>query len=27
ADLANRLETEGYPGISQELGIDYKEEG
>ncbi|MBD9866824.1 ATP-binding cassette domain-containing protein, partial [Enterococcus faecalis] len=26
ADLAKRLETEGYAGISQELGIDYKEE-
>ena len=25
-DLAKRLETEGYAGISQELGIDYKEE-
>ncbi|WP_101478307.1 Fe-S cluster assembly ATPase SufC, partial [Staphylococcus aureus] len=24
ADLAKRLETEGYAGISQELGIDYK---
>ncbi|GGI66689.1 MULTISPECIES: Fe-S cluster assembly ATPase SufC [Enterococcus] len=26
ADLAKRLEAEGYAGISQELGIDYKEE-
>jgi Fe-S cluster assembly ATP-binding protein len=26
ADLAKRLEAEGYQGISQELGIDYKEE-
>ncbi|MBA0947314.1 Fe-S cluster assembly ATPase SufC [Enterococcus gallinarum] len=26
ADLAKRLETEGYAGISKELGIDYKEE-
>ena len=26
ADLAKRLEAEGYAGISKELGIDYKEE-
>lgn len=26
ADLAKRLEAEGYAGISAELGIDYKEE-
>lgn len=26
ADLAKRLEVEGYAGISKELGIDYKEE-
>ena len=26
ADLARRLEAEGYAGISKELGIDYKEE-
>ena len=26
ADLAKRLEAEGYAGISRELGIDYKEE-
>ena len=26
ADLAKRLEAEGYAGISEELGIDYKEE-
>ncbi|KAF1299341.1 Fe-S cluster assembly ATPase SufC [Enterococcus sp. JM4C] len=26
AELAKRLEAEGYAGISQELGIDYKEE-
>lgn len=26
ADLAKRLETEGYAGISKELGIEYKEE-
>ena len=26
ADLAKRLEAEGYSGISKELGIDYKEE-
>lgn len=26
ADLAKRLEAEGYAGISDELGIDYKEE-